>query len=242
MRPWFLCIAIAVSGCLAAPNVRAVGVIELRARRQRAAQAFSDGVLLVRSKTALDSTADGYREGAAFYYLTGLENFPGAILAIDGKSRETWLFVPKARPDETLEVQAGDATAQTLGLDNVVDWMDLGKFLTRLEQTGARVYCERGEVELPPNISLTDKKAASWIQVLEKKWPGIDFQFVDGQLSDLMSEESPEEQKLSRAAASATVTAAMAAINAVWPATSQRSVELAVEGACWNAGAHGVSF
>jgi Xaa-Pro aminopeptidase len=45
-----------------------------------------------------------------------------------------------------------------------------------------------------------------------------------------------------RAAAKATVTAVMAGIHAIAPNKSQRSVEAAVENACWNAGAHGTAF
>jgi hypothetical protein len=66
---------------------------ELMQRRARAAKQFSDGVLLLHTKSEIDSASDGYREGAAFYYLSGLENLPGAFLAIDGKNGESWLFV-----------------------------------------------------------------------------------------------------------------------------------------------------
>src|SRR5580704_12177743 len=72
---------------------------ELKERRQRAAKAFSDGVLLVHSHQAIDSAADGYREDPAFYYLTGLENAQAAILAIDGKSGESWLFLSEIPRD-----------------------------------------------------------------------------------------------------------------------------------------------
>jgi hypothetical protein len=59
---------------------------DCKERRQRAARAFSDGILLLHSKTTTNDADDGYREEPAFYYLTGLENLPGALLAIDGKA------------------------------------------------------------------------------------------------------------------------------------------------------------
>jgi Xaa-Pro aminopeptidase len=45
-----------------------------------------------------------------------------------------------------------------------------------------------------------------------------------------------------RAAAAATVQAVMAAMQAIKPGVSQRTVEATVASACWNAGAHGVGF
>ena len=45
-----------------------------------------------------------------------------------------------------------------------------------------------------------------------------------------------------RSAAKATVAAVMAGIRAIRPGVSQRSVEVAVEDACWKQGAHGSSF
>jgi len=56
---------------------------ELQQRRQRAAAGFRDGILLVHARSALDMTADGFRQDPVFYYFTGLENTPSALLAID---------------------------------------------------------------------------------------------------------------------------------------------------------------
>src|SRR5690348_15511165 len=67
---------------------------ELESRRRLAADMFGDGILLVHARSAVDQSADGFRQDAAFYYFTGLENTVGAILAIDGRSRESWLFLP----------------------------------------------------------------------------------------------------------------------------------------------------
>ncbi len=72
----------------AAVSVRAADNGELQERRHLAAVAFHDGILLVHAKSALDFTADGFRQDPAFYYSTGLENISGALLAIDGRSGE----------------------------------------------------------------------------------------------------------------------------------------------------------
>lgn len=243
MRRCLLLLAMTASCSLAGAHGHGVGRDELRTRRLRAAQAFPDGVLLVRSKVALEFTADSYRENAAFYYLTGLENTPGAILALEGKNRESWLFVHARRQGMSAEAEPGVAAERRLGLDHVLDWMELDGFLTQHVQAGIKVYCERATPELPANLSAAkDNRTPVWIQVLAKKRPTLDIQVIDWQLSELMSEESPAEQELSRSAARTTVPAAMAGMRAIRPGVSQRSVELAVVSACWNAGAHGVSF
>ena len=57
-----------------------------------------------------------------------------------------------------------------------------------------------------------------------------------------MDVQSPAELADVRSAAKATVAAVMAGIHAIRPGVSQRSVEVAVEDACWKQGAHGSSF
>jgi len=64
-----------------------------RERRQRAAAAFHDGILLFHASSELNITADGFRQDPFFHYFTGLGNTVGAIFAIDGKAGESWLFL-----------------------------------------------------------------------------------------------------------------------------------------------------
>ena len=65
----------------------------LAERRQRAATTFHDGVLLLHASSEMDASSDGFRQDPYFFYFTGLENTVGAILAIDGKKGEAWLFL-----------------------------------------------------------------------------------------------------------------------------------------------------
>src|SRR5271169_5938311 len=102
-------------------------------RRQRAANGFRDGVLLLHASSAMDLTADGFRQDPYFYYFTGLGNTVGAVLAIDGKSGESWLFLPSNPPFSRIglqpEVQPGPEAALRLGIEHVVDWSELEGFL-----------------------------------------------------------------------------------------------------------------
>src|SRR5277367_1741983 len=67
-------------------------------RRQRAATALRDGIVLFHASSTLDIAADGFRQDPFFYYFTGLGNTVGAVLAIEGKSGESWLFFPSRPP------------------------------------------------------------------------------------------------------------------------------------------------
>jgi Xaa-Pro aminopeptidase len=223
-------------------RVYAADVKELQERRQRAAAVFSDGVLLLHSEVVGDYLSDGFREGAAFYYLSGLENSPGSILAIDGKSREAWLFVPDSPPESASELQPGDAAQQKLGFEHVVEWSKLEEFLSRKIQAGAKIYYKPETPLLPTNLSATkDMRAPAWVQLLQEKWSKADFQSVRMKLFTLMAVESPAEQQASNMAARATVKAYLAGEKAIHPGVSQREVELVVVDTCWKA-ARGVSF
>ena len=213
---------------------------EFKERRQRTSKAFSDGILLLHSKTATSDTEDGYREEAPFYYLTGLENSPSAILAIVGKSGDSWLFLNSKLSED---VQPGAEAERKLDIQHVVDWSELDGFLTRQIATGTVIYFERGPAMLPENLSAAKEgRMPTWVQVLQKRWPTVEFRPVGRKLNTLMAVESSSEQEASRVAARATVAAFMAGAKAVRPGGSQREVELAVVETCWKAGARGVSF
>lgn len=222
--------------------VVAADTSELRERRASAAHAFPDGVLLLHAKTSLDLAADGHREDAAFYYLTGLENSPGYIVAIDGKTSESWLFVPVTSSGTPLEVQAGEAAERQLGIDHVVDWAALEDFLSHQFAAGAKLYYELDSRMLPANLATTKEiRTPAWIQVLQQKWPNAEFRGVGGKLTNLFAVETPSEQQDSRIAGRSTVSAFFAGLHAIHPGTAQRQVELAVVDACWKNG-RGVSF
>ncbi len=113
-------------------------------RRQRAAAAFSDGILLFHASSELDPTADGFRQDPFFYYFTGLGNTVGAVLAIDGKSGESWLFLPPNPPFSKIglqpEIQPGPEAMKRLGMEHVVDWSELGKFLVSAHRPGSSLF------------------------------------------------------------------------------------------------------
>ena len=159
------------------------GLGECKERRQRTSGTFSDGILLLHSKTTTNDADDGYREEAAFYYLTCLENLPGAILAIDGKSGDSWLFLDTKQSGD---VRPGAEAERKLDIQHVADWRELEGFLAQRIVTGSVVYFEPGPTMLPETFSTaTEGQMPAWVQVLQKKWSTAEFRSVGRRLNTL---------------------------------------------------------
>jgi hypothetical protein len=115
-----------------------------RARRQRVALAFHDGILLIHAVPRMDIALDGYRQDPYFNYLTGQENAVGAILAVEGKSAESWLFLPSHPPFGKYglkpPVAPGPQASQQTGIEHVVDWTELATFLAARAASSPTLY------------------------------------------------------------------------------------------------------
>jgi Xaa-Pro aminopeptidase len=240
-----IAVVLIASACVVAADVSV-----LRERRQKTARAFPDGVLLVHAFARVDFTADGYRQDPYFYYLTGLDNSIGAILAIEGKSGESWLFLPSEPPllKRGLKppVVPGPDAGRQFGIEHVVDWSELDAFLAARAASTPRLYFVKDlntVEEMPANlVSPKTPHAPLWFQLILKKWPAFEAKDATDTLDALMAVQSAEEVAALRSAAKATIAAITAGMRAVHPGVWQRVVESAVESACWNAGAHGTSF
>ena len=222
---------------------------DLQDRRQRAASAFHDGILLIHARSGIALEADGFRQSPAFYYLTGLENTSSALLAIEGASGQSWLFLNPAPPFARglpPEVEAGPTAAARLGIDHVMDWAELDGFLAVRAKPGAKLYyADDGWAlpELPPSFGLEkDEDAPAWLVAIAKRWPVFEVKEAGRAVSDLIAVQSPAELLALRAAAKATVPALLAGMRAIKPGVQQRAVEATVVNACSQQGAHGVSF
>ena len=240
-----LTLVIIGSTCLGAAENTVV-----RERRQRAAAAFHDGILLFHSNSELELTADGFRQDPFFYYFTGLGNTIGAVLAIDGTSGESWLFLPSQPPflksGLRPEVEPGEEAAKRLGMEHVIDWSALEAFLvSHAGQAPPLYYADDLSkfAELPGNLlSPMSPEAPTWLQIILQRWPGFEAKEASERILALMAVQSTEELAALRSAAKATVAAVMVGMRAIRPGVTQRSVETVVENSCWNGGAHGSSF
>src|SRR6266550_2516273 len=99
---------------ISGPHVLAADKGELQQRRQRAAAAFHDGILLVHARSVIEITGDGFRQDPAFYYFTGLENTASALLAIDGPTGQTWLFLSLPAHSSALAESMDPRSAKSL--------------------------------------------------------------------------------------------------------------------------------
>ncbi len=105
---------------------------EFQARRQSVMNAASDGIVLLHSFSGPKSWSEsGFQQDSTFYYLTGLENLHDAILAVDGTTKDTWLFVmaPTEREQrrfaplsgwDSVYLKPDHQTEQALGIDHIV--------------------------------------------------------------------------------------------------------------------------
>jgi Xaa-Pro aminopeptidase len=222
----------------------------MRDRRKRAASEFHDGILFVHALSRLDIAADGYRQNPYFYYFTGLQNTVGALLAIDGSTAESWLFLPSRPPFVRAglqpEIGPGAESANRVAIEHVMDWSELEGFLGQRSKPGIRLYYTNDPAqfpEMPSNLFGTKASDAPlWVQLILQKWPAAVVQEIGDQLNALMSVQSSDEVDALRSAAKATVTAFSAGLRAIRPGVSQRTVESAVGNACWSAEAHGSAF
>src|SRR5215831_11873620 len=98
------------------------------ARRRAAMEKCPDGILLLHSNSGLKHWDEfGFHQDPSFYYFTGLANLHGAILAIDGEARQSWLFVappagpPSAGPTglDRITVAPGKASESELKIDHI---------------------------------------------------------------------------------------------------------------------------
>jgi len=219
--------------------------------RQRVAQEFRDGILLIHAVSRMDIAADGYRQDPYFYYLTGQENAVSAVLAIDCKSGESWLFLPSQPPFSKAGVKPtlvpGTEAARLTGIEHVVDWTELHAFLAAHAASSPQIYYTReglgGFDEMPSNL-VSPKAAAAplWLQIILEKWPSFSAKEVTDSLNNLMAVQDADELSSVRSVAKATVTAINTGMRAIRPNVSQRTVESVIESACWAAGAHGSNF
>jgi Xaa-Pro aminopeptidase len=172
------------------------------------------------------------------------------VLAIDGKSGESWLFLPSKPPFSKRglqpEAQPGAETSKRLGIEHVVDWSEMRNFFSvRAAQAPILYFVDAGLefTELPDNLlSPKSPTAPIWLQPILQTWPILAAKDASERIQGLMEVQSADELAALRTAAKATVAALMAGMRAIRPNVSQRSVEAVVESTCWNEGGRGTAF
>jgi Xaa-Pro aminopeptidase len=247
--PYLLALALSLAPASAAD----LPASEFAARRAEAMRRMPDGVLLLPSATFTFPSDQlflhGFQQRPNFFYFTGLGSASGAVLAIDGAAKETWLFVPEALPGlgailRRAHVPIGEESQKALTIDHVVSRKQLPAFLTRRQETeGVALYTTGGVKPhgFPLDIALDDPLAA-WNHAIEELWPADRLKSADAIVGAMRAIKSPAEIEALRRAGRASARALSAGMAALRPGRPQREAEAAVVSACLDAGAEGPSF
>jgi Xaa-Pro aminopeptidase len=215
---------------------------------------MADGILLVPSRAFVFHSDQDYlasfQQSPSFFYLTGLPSAVSAVLAIDGATKETWLFVPtklRGIPAMLMNIliEPGEASAKRLAIDHVVDRKELPAFLARREEAkpGLLLYAPGAKDghAFPLDIALDDP-AAAWNHALGEIWAPANIRDASPILSAMRLVKSPAEIEVLRRVGKSSAAALEAGLKSLAPGIPQRQAEAAVVSGCIAAGAEGPSF
>jgi Xaa-Pro aminopeptidase len=230
---------------------------EFQTRRQAVMERLDDGITLLHARSwfaGYDQVfVHGFQQNPGFYYLTGLESVVGAILALDGLSGESWLFVPEKLSGMAGElnkprIAASVETAAELMLGHVVNWNEFIAFIDeRVEQhPGLALYTDRPYIEPPqsnpPGLAPVDDPYLLWREALKQKWPALQHRSAAGVLTELRLVKSPAEIEVNRDVGRVSAQALLAGLRAIEPGKRQRDAEAAIVAECVLSGGEGPSF
>jgi Xaa-Pro aminopeptidase len=238
---------------------------EFQARRQSVMNAVSDGIVVLHSFSAPKSWSEsGFQQDSNFYYLTGLENLHDAILAVDGATKESWLFVmtPTEREQrrfsgsvlngwDSVYLTPDHQTEQLLGINHIVAWDGLADFIeTRRKANPAiTLYLDHGgegkmvaDVSNPPGLGAVENPYLLWPAAIKAKWPDADIADATPILLKIRAIKSPAEIALMKKAAEFTDAGFRAAMAAIAPERTNREIEGAAIDGAFRAGADGIGM
>ena len=220
-----------------------------------------DGIIVLRAFSGLKHWDEsGFHQDASFYYFTGLANLHGAILALDGTKKESWLFV-SPRPGsfgadlhgfDSAFLDPSSETEAELKLDHVVPWDQFVSFVESSHKSNPKLvlYADSagqtgqmsGDAKIPPGLGPMDNPHLVWSNMLRQKWGDIEIKDAFAILDEVRSVKSQGELTRMRKAAAVTAAGFWAGVHAIAPGKTQRQVEGAVLDACLQGGADGPSL
>jgi Xaa-Pro aminopeptidase len=256
---WRLLILLSLSSCVAAQS--SIVPTEYHARRQAALEEVPDGIILLRASSGLKHWDEsGFHQDASFYYFTGLANLHGAILALDGTKKESWLFIPP-RPGsfgadlyafDSAFLDPGSQTEAELNLDRVVPWDQFVSFVESRHKSNPKLvlYADSagqtgqisGDSKTPTGLGPIENPHLVWSTMLRQRWNDLEVKDACAILDEVRSVKSLGELARLRKAAAVTAEGFWAGVHAIAPGKTQRQVEGAVLDACLQAGSDGPSL
>lgn len=238
-----------------------IPLADFQARRRTAMDRLADGIVLLHANAGMKRWDEAYfQQDTDFYYFTGLRNAQGAILAIDGGVKESWLFVPPADggavPDLTDRdrpyFDAGKAAEGVFGFDRVVQWDEFEAFVDRrlagsprpaiYVDSGGQTGSQAGARASPKGLRGVNNMHVLWSEAIRARWPDANVRDAWGPLSEVRAVKSPTEIALLRRAAEVTAAGFRTGLRAIASGKTQRQVEGAVVQGCLDAGSDGPSL
>jgi Xaa-Pro aminopeptidase len=239
-----------------------VAPAEFQARRAELIRRYPDGIVLLHARADFYGwDTFNFREDASFYYFLGGGEYISSILAMDGTSRETWLFVPtklSAFADRWMpRPTPGADSAARLGIEHVRPWEDFAPWIERrlasspapvlyVDDTknwwGKRKYGRDIPESNPPGLDPIVDAQRLWRLSLERRWPAATVKSASTVIEEMRSIKSAAEIERMRAAGKATVGAWLRGSMAIGHGDGPRQVQAEVVRGCVDNGAQSPSF
>ena len=218
---------------------------EFRARRDRLAAEFEDGIVLLHARAVEAGLTDhGFKQSASFLYFSGLANQPSAILAVDGPDGATRLFVPNAPVSFGTSVPG--VSLEPNESEGIRPFRDFTRYLRRRITEGAKVYLDEPRHPVargnPDELRPLAGDHALFRLSLEEAFPSAEIASAASFIREMRWVKSKAEIESLRAVARASASALADGLRAVRPGVRQRVAEAAVVSGCVQAGAEGPSF
>ncbi|MCZ6916042.1 MAG: aminopeptidase P N-terminal domain-containing protein [Gemmatimonadetes bacterium] len=234
-------------------GAQAIPDTEYVTRRDRLMETLPDGIVLLHARSAAkEMEQPSFVQDPSFFYLTGLPNLPGAVLALDGPRRESHLFVPPpplsfGQPVHGLIPPATEASARQHGFTTVRSWDELAGYVrARLDDGVNPLYLDgsrRSEATgNPPGFRPVAGATTLWHAAVADAFPDATIESARPAITAMRWVKSAAEVAVLRRNADATAAALLAGMRAVRPGITQRESEAAVIQGCIDAGGEGPSF
>jgi len=234
------------------PPVPRVSVDEYARRRESILANLDDGILLLQARPVEKGMEQwGFVQDPTFLYYSGLAEAPGAILALDGSSGETHLFLPPPPSSFGMTVEGltpvpGAETASELLLTSARPWSDFVSWAEGRIAEGARLYVDESRspeaAGTPEGMTPVAGPRTLWREAIHAAFPSASVESAKVAIMRQRSVKSPAELRILERNAHMTVEALLAVTRRLEPGVRQRQTEASVVAACLEAGAQGPSF
>jgi len=236
---------------------------EYQARRSRLMEKAADGIVLLHSFSARKRWDEaGFHQDPNFSYFTGMNNLYGAILAVDGNVKQSWLFV--LVPPENLKAQMSDLkgaasvfvepghqSESDLRIDHILPWDEFVDFVESRRKSNPKLvlYLDEGgdgsgapRISNPAGLLPIENRYLLWSTAIKEKWPDANIGKATPFTNEIRAVKSPGEIAAMKKAADYSVAGFWSAAALIKPGRTQRQIEAAAIQGGMLAGADGVSM